>query len=504
MIEAMWSAKKSRKIIERIVVECDLVLQSPTHFGCGKGDDVIDMTLLTDARENKPLLPGTTIAGALREYLRSLETGYRKPMPDSEQDPAFKLEQDLMVNKLFGGFKGDDAGIQSAVILDDALGLMGNLEKTVIETRTGVIINAQSRTAEEKGLYDFQTWTAGTVFPLRLELQLLEHDDKEKMITALIMALTGLDNGMIRFGLRKHRGFGQIKAQHWRMKQFNLSRPTEFLDYLVHGASPLQDQNVKAADSIQAAFGRKLADSQTKLDSLEIRATFKLEGAIMIRTSAGLDADDPDGMQLKLVQTDGNLHPVIPGSSLAGALRQRALKIVKTIQPDDTAIGCALIEKLFGNNPKSADGRASKLQVDDTVIQNGREDRVQTRIRVDRFTGGAFETNLFSDMPVFARPDTEVNLSFRVFAPEPGECGLILLLLKDLWTGDLPLGGNSNIGRGRLIGVKANLTEIKSGIETVWGLNSGEPDTGMIMTDNTASLEEYVQAFVNLFGKETA
>ncbi len=35
--------------------------------------------------------------------------------------------------------------------------------------------------------------------------------------------------------------------------------------------------------------------------------------------------------------------------------------------------------------------------------------------------------------------------------------GLLLLVLKDLWTEDLPLGGESSVGRGRLRGQKATL-----------------------------------------------
>jgi hypothetical protein len=41
--------------------------------------------------------------------------------------------------------------------------------------------------------------------------------------------------------------------------------------------------------------------------------------------------------------------------------------------------------------------------------------------------------------------------------PEKHEIGLLLLLLKDLWTGDLPIGGESSIGRGRLQGIDAKI-----------------------------------------------
>ena len=42
--------------------------------------------------------------------------------------------------------------------------------------------------------------------------------------------------------------------------------------------------------------------------------------------------------------------------------------------------------------------------------------------------------------------------------PKDYEVGLLLLLLKDLWTGDLPVGSTSNIGRGRLQGKESTIT----------------------------------------------
>ena len=38
------------------------------------------------------------------------------------------------------------------------------------------------------------------------------------------------------------------------------------------------------------------------------------------------------------------------------------------------------------------------------------------------------------------------------------EAGLALFLLKDLWTGNLPLGGEKSIGRGYLQGISAKIT----------------------------------------------
>ncbi|MBK8024604.1 MAG: hypothetical protein IPK19_25060 [Chloroflexi bacterium] len=89
-------------------------------------------------------------------------------------------------------------------------------------------------------------------------------------------------------------------------------------------------------------------------------------------------------------------------------------------------------------------------------------------MRIDRFTGGAFDTGLFGQQPVFANEDTMVPIKLELRYPAKAseeellrvdaEAGLLLLTLKDLWTRDLPLGGESSIGRGRLSGRKTTIT----------------------------------------------
>ena len=65
-----------RSLIERWVIKGNLLLETPAHFGNGDADALTDMPLLLDEVEGKPLLPGTSIAGALRNYLRELDLGY--------------------------------------------------------------------------------------------------------------------------------------------------------------------------------------------------------------------------------------------------------------------------------------------------------------------------------------------------------------------------------------------------------------------------------------------
>lgn len=88
---------------------------------------------------------------------------------------------------------------------------------------------------------------------------------------------------------------------------------------------------------------------------------------------------------------------------------------------------------------------------------------IQNRIAIDRFTGGAYQGALFNEQPVFPKESTRVVLNMKLHKPENYEIGLLLLLLKDLWTNDLPIGGTSSIGRGRLKGIEATLTQYNKG-----------------------------------------
>jgi CRISPR/Cas system CSM-associated protein Csm3 (group 7 of RAMP superfamily) len=145
---------------------------------------------------------------------------------------------------------------------------------------------------------------------------------------------------------------------------------------------------------------------------------------------------------------------VLPGTSLAGVLRHRALRIANTLAVDETR-GPTLIDEIFGSS-KKGDLTASRVAVQETVVKGVRP-LVQTRVKIDRFTGGAYPTALFSEEPVFGGPDSRVKVKLTLRNPKDYEVGLLLLLLKDLWTGDLPVGGERSVGRGRLKGVKAEL-----------------------------------------------
>ena len=152
----------TRSVDERLLISGRLVLETPAHFGGSEGDDSsLDMTLLRDELDGRALLPGATLAGALRNYLRQRLYGYM-----GGEDGATIV--------LFGPARTsgeDDTSDQSAVILDDSWA-----ENERISLRDGVRIDPRTRTAfqDESGgaKFDMELLEAGTVFPLHIEVTL--------------------------------------------------------------------------------------------------------------------------------------------------------------------------------------------------------------------------------------------------------------------------------------------------------------------------------------------
>lgn len=464
---------KSRQITERVHIGGKLVLQTPAHFGSGQaqGDALVDMTLLMDEVDGRALILGSTIAGALRNYLRERLRGYFKPELKEDADSAIAV--------LFGPVReSKEVTDQSLLIVDDALA-----DKQGTTLRDGVRIDPATATAwiketkdpegkmrKEGGKFDIELLQAGSTFDLHLELALTDKRQADVVLPYVAAALEGLEKGEIRLGARKRRGYGKCQVRSWTVSRYELTDPADLCAWL---NTPAHEHRPDAdCGPIAQALGTS-ADTTDARERFAIQATFSLAGSsLLIRSGFGRADVGPDMEHLHALDEHGKRVPVISGTSWAGVIRHRALRIANTIADGDKeAEGQAgeIVNRLFGWMPEGQSngeggsqaeeetGQASKVTLDETAIVNG-QSLYQTRVRIDRFTGGAYEGALFEQAPVYGKQDTMVDLRLQVRDPAPHEMGLLLLVLKDLWTGDLPVGGEASVGRGRLKGITATVT----------------------------------------------
>jgi CRISPR/Cas system CSM-associated protein Csm3 (group 7 of RAMP superfamily) len=459
----------SREIVERIIIHGDLVLDTPVHLGNGEGDGPVDMRLILDPFEGRALLTGASLAGALRSYLREREHGYGQAGDEKS-----------LFSALFG-WQQDEEGEQSLLIICDSLG-----EKPKIEIRDGVAIDPVTHTAEDNKKFDFELIEAGSHFPLRFELQ-VRQDHKDKLLKGLAIALQGLESGEIRLGSRKRKGLGQCRVSEWSVNRYDLSKSSDLILWLNNDTS----NKIKGNDIADLLNVGAIDLDQREFFNLE--ATFTLSGSLLIRSGSG-KSDAPDMVHLHSNRNNRQLA-ILSGTSLVGALRARALRISKTVGTEEQAK--IFINKLFGLRIESPEDKpsASRLIANETVVEDT-IDLVQSRIKIDRFTGGSFPTALFSEQPIFGKSNTLVKILIDIQQPKDAEIGLLLLLLKDLWTGDLPLGGEISVGRGRLQGVNAQLASKKINSEESKRWNIKTAKESIEISGDIKRLENFVKSFV--------
>lgn len=490
--------RHQRPIVKRIIVRGTLILDTPTCLGSGDQDNPTDLPLIRDSISNHALLTGSSIAGALRNYLREYKHGY-----DIDE---YKTD---FTTTLFGGTPRDPYGEQSPLIINDAI------SSTIpqVELRDGVRINGKTGTADEGAKYDLELLEAGTQFPLYFELLVQKEADEAEFKKALAIALRGLEKGEISLGMKKRRGFGRCKVEKWQFWEFDLRNPKDRIEWLKfdHWTRELSNKRKSFESIVVALGGVSLKEQVDQRDRLLIHATFKLASPLLIRSGQDLVQNQfsPDVVHLHS-QRKGKLQPIVSGTSLAGVLWHRAERIVNTLGKDLT-----IVYDLFGKvdeNTKQA--KASRLVIDESVIENTAE-LVQSRIAIDRFTGGAYHGALFSEQPIFGIEKAEeekknkkgkekskpshknkhIELKLELRKPEKYEIGLLMLLLKDLWTQDLPVGGTSSIGRGRLQGVEATITwQQPENLEQKWVISQSNGKlefTG----ENKLQLEDFVRIF---------
>lgn len=433
-----------RPVTARWVIVGEITLETAAHFG-GEGDGTVDMMILRDPKDGASLLAGTSLAGALRSHLADVLGGYR-----SREHPE--------VARLFGAARGDDEGTQSPLFVFDSLGWIP--EGLSAEIRDGVAINPATGTAEAHKKFDFEVLPAGTLFPVRVELIIEEPAQEGRLLGLLIAALDGLTKGDIALGKRRSRGLGAVKARNWKAWRYDLTMAQGWLGWLTSDhLTPIAEDVPRwasAAEAIQTAQpALELQGFEDKRCRVLIELDMELAGDLLVRSPA----TDPGAPDVVHLHSAGK--PVLPGTGLAGALRSQALRIARLVR-ESKGDGDLWIERIFGPRLEQEGdedsinnrARASRLRISESFIKNCGMRR-QTRIAIDRFTGGVVQGALF-DEQLQSGGELQVRLELRVpNDPErssDAEFGLLLLLFKDLLSGEIPVGGGVSVGRGILGG----------------------------------------------------
>ncbi|MGQ9558584.1 MAG: RAMP superfamily CRISPR-associated protein [Desulfurispora sp.] len=490
-----------------------LQLKTPLFIGSGTADTTCDLPVLKDG-QGCPYIPGTSLAGALKNHFA--------------QHICLTEQQHLEQSHYFWGKEtppehpeGEHTW-QSALLVQDALLLPH--EKATITRRDGIKINPMTGIVQDKFKYDFEIIEPGALFQLHLEVTLRQAFCRRFFRAVLAWLADQLAQGAILLGGMSRVGFGQCWLINGRLYEYDFQRREHVIDWLSNRTAPDEGMLIWAQGEKTAT--QTLGEKIVLLESRPGPAVFQLKAQMRLKTSllfghypdSSLRNDQPildiapDKVPVKCAGQN-----ILPGTALRGALRNRAERIVRTLGGNPSI----LLDELFGRVEKKAapsgkphkeftnpTKQKGKLRVGESILDSRYFiNEIQMRISIDRFTGGALAGRLFDSMPLWPLDQSGnalLELQMEIVEYAPWQIGLILLLLKDLWTGDLPLGGEKAIGRGVLTGHSACLTFHNSQAQRT--IKIIEQDNSLLLSASdtqcqdriSQELNDYIKSFLEM------
>ncbi|MFN3531847.1 MAG: RAMP superfamily CRISPR-associated protein [Candidatus Brocadia sp.] len=439
----------------KLVLQGTIELLSPSCIGSGR-KDCTEIDVLLDGA-GRPFIPATSLVGVLKHSI-----GKNAILEDKNALKKFWG----FISKEDGEISATEKEQQSSLCCSDLYCMESDPKIAVrdgirIDTTKGIVVNGAK--------YDYQVVERGTRFKMHLEVSITDiNREFSRQMVATIREV--LEQGHIHIGAKTNSGLGKMKLTNAHVYEFDFSKKGDVLRWL------------KKDFSTPNPFSEKPFEITKNLFS--IKAIFRLKSSFISR-SYSVDPKVPDAVSIK----SGDDF-IIPGTSLKGAMRSRAERILHTIFHKDSKKPESIINELFGNvddKNRSKNSYKGRISIDEVLLPKYSVE-LQTRIKIDRFTGGTIETALFETMPLFSDVDDMkhfcVNITIRDYKDH--EAGLLLLILKDLWTGDLAVGGEKGIGRGVLKGQKATIS---------WNTKIVTLDENISETSN--DMKEALQRFVN-------
>lgn len=371
--------------MKRTYYKIIMKLKSPLALGSGLCDST-DSDVLLDSRK-VPFIPATSIAGVIRHSL------------DSQTADRF-----------FGSI-GKDEHTSAALIYDAVC-----IEKNTVTIRDSVKL--ENKVAADMCKFDFEAVETGAEFVGYIELVDCSENDED----IILEAIEKINFGLLRFGHKTSRGYGIIEIT--KCFKLTFTDIDKWLDF-----DMFDDECWNAAEK---------KELKADFDISKITLFLKQRGAVSIRnyvtTPSNRNDTAPDYEQLSL----RNGTPVIPGTSWAGAFRERFSEFTDK----ETE------KNLFGfieENKKNAVNKKSAIYFDESILSNA-ETKIITRNSIDRYTCGTADGALYTEKTVY---NGNTVLDIIITEKQSQEVySALIAVIADLDNGFLSVGGLSSVGRG--------------------------------------------------------
>jgi len=298
-----------RELLERLCIEGTLTAQTPLHVG-GYGDHVDTDLPLARNGDGVVYIPGTSLAGVLRAWCAQA----------LGEDRTRKLWGFQPATRSENATGAEVTGWASAIWVDDAPVALP--EGALMEIRDGVGIDRVTSAAATAIKYDRAVLPRGTRLTLSLTVEIeatprLPKPEIEAIIGHLLRAMS---DRPFHLGAARTRGLGRVTFDLSKLQRQPLMSRAGMLNWLLGGDADTV--------SVEALIGAETAVTLSPQPGLEIDVVWEPVGPLMVQ--AGYEGMGVDILPLMSAGPNG-LTLVLPGSSVKGALRSQAERIVRTL-----------------------------------------------------------------------------------------------------------------------------------------------------------------------------
>lgn len=406
-------------------------LASPLAIGSGENYHT-DSDIILDSR-GTPVIPATAFAGIIRHYL------------DIECNDE---------SEIFGYINGTKSS-QSRVKFYDA----SIMTESFVTVRDHVAL--ENKVGIKGAKFDMEALEANSEFVTLFEL----HDYKG-YDSKIREAIYALNSGILRIGSKTSRGYGQIKIIDIREREFTLPSDREkWINFEPYN----YENNDEYGENIIQTIVEENHNFNDRFTTIHLELS--QQGAVSIRSYTVKNPDDISSADYVQLSSNDNI-PVIPGTSWAGAFRERFSEFARD---EETVI------ELYGfvdaNNKTQ---KKSKIYFSESRISGGIS-KIITRNSIDRFSAGTKDGALYTEKTYY-NGKTSLNIIINNSVKDiRKDMKIISAVICDLDRGHLAVGGLTSVGRG-IFSVDSIAVNGKDITEAMKALNISEM-AGVIEND---------------------
>lgn len=445
----------------------------------------------------RPFLPGTALKALARRTLAGLA-------PEKAE---------IIETVLFGGIAAQRGGGEDGRA-DTAIGgraefrnayLIGHGHHLAIRGMTK--IDAGTRTAADKMLRHQYVVEPGAAFKVEILLDgVYEHE-----VLLLIEALRQWreqDGYAVGGGTRQ--GFGRIV---WAHESASLKHwdAAAIVEWLANPGTDWRDCGKDKSDLTRRSDGPGPVPGLDRSFGIEVG----IGGYFLVSyaTKKGPDHQEITANRRPLtrgVSADGrSREPLLPGTSMKGALRTQSERILRTMLGDARLSRADATVQRLANELYGSTHCAGRIAISDLVGAKA-ETKSHEMVAIDRFSGGAADGAKFT-VDVFEAPTLKGRITLDLdgaalpssaltgqkesdVARAPlsqAAIGLLALTLRDLRDGDIALGYGTRKGYGDVVTATSGGGDILDALATaVFGRDTPEEERRRLLNDAWSALQD--------------